>query len=173
MNIITTSLSTLLLTLTLATASAEVKAIQPTGKIPLPSEHAPTAEEAAVFEKELEAAKAKPVTVVLHQGNNGAKVTIPNGAIVIVILETQVASTGYDWSPAFSSSNILSFQSKNIKDDAPTNPMGDPILGVPCRESWIFKATTPGQTLLTFSLVCPWEKDVPPVQTVQFNITVD
>ncbi|MBM3857856.1 MAG: protease inhibitor I42 family protein, partial [Verrucomicrobia bacterium] len=40
-------------------------------------------------------------------------------------------------------------------------------------ESWIFKATTPGQTLLTFSLARSWEKNVSPMKTVQFDITVE
>ncbi len=104
--------------------------------------------------------------IILHQNNNGTKVTIPNGSIVKVILETNMASTGFDWTPAFSS-EILTFENKNLR-----KALFD-LIGTPCEEVWIFKAIAPGQTLLTFSLERSWEKDVSPLQSAQFNITVE
>ncbi|MBM3858000.1 MAG: protease inhibitor I42 family protein, partial [Verrucomicrobia bacterium] len=104
----------------------------------------------AAFQKSFEETDAQPVTILLHENNDEAKVTIPNGALVKVVLESNPASTGFDWSPTFSSSDVLTFQSKNIRK-GPSHLVGGAV-----DEIWIFKATTPGQTLLTFSLARSW-----------------
>lgn len=108
----------------------------------------------------------KPVTIILHQNNSGAKVTVPSGAIIKVILETKAASTGFDWIPLLSSPDILTFENKNILEPS------SHLIGSFAKESWSFKATASGQTALTFSLARSWEKNVDPVATVQFEITV-
>jgi len=133
----------------------------------------------AAFQKSFEETDAQPVTILLHENNDEAKVTIPNGALVKVVLESNPASTGFDWSPTFSSSDVLTFQRKFLSSDIlicqSKNIRKGPshLVGGAVDEIWIFKATTPGQTLLTFSLARSWEKNVSPMKTVQFDITVE
>lgn len=150
MNIITSSLSAALLVLTITTASAQ---INPNNSPDL--------------QRNFETVVDKPVTVTLHENNNGTKITIPNGARVKVILESQAASTGFEWTQTLSSPDLLTLQKENFKK------VFTDAVGAPCREVWVFKATAPGQTFVNFSLARPWEKEVPPLKEVQFDITVE
>jgi predicted secreted protein len=115
----------------------------------------------------LQEKEAQPIVLKLHENNDGAKVTVPSGSLVKVILEAQAASTGFDWASTFSSPNILEFKHMKIKQAS------SHLIGAPAQECWIFTAAAPGQTTLTFSLARSWEKDVAPVKTVRFDITVE
>lgn len=166
MKTITSFIASSFLALTLVTAHGSVNAINPVDVAHIPAT-APTMAEAIAFEKDLQEKPAQPVILKLYENNDGAKLTVPVGTLVKVTLATQAGSTGFDWTPTFSSPDVLEFQNKKIKLASLH------LMGASERECWIFTATAPGQTTLTFSLGRPWEKEVPPSKTVTFDITVE
>ncbi|MBX9576857.1 MAG: protease inhibitor I42 family protein [Chthoniobacterales bacterium] len=170
MKTIASFITSSLLAFTLVTAqSAVIQQIPSPIKLSIPPS-SPSQEEIISFQQELEKNpedQSKPVILKLHENNNGAKVTVPSGSLVKVILATQSASTGSDWAPTFSSPDVLEFKHKKIKQ-APR-----PLIGAPAQECWTFIATAPGQTTLTFSLARSWEKEATPLKTVHFDITVE
>lgn len=52
------------------------------------------------------------------------------------------------------------------------NPPKTKMLGAPGEEVWIFKAQKEGKTTLYFSYQRPWEKDKPPDETRNIQITI-
>ncbi len=46
------------------------------------------------------------------------------------------------------------------------------LVGAGGHEIWIFRAVSPGQTVVRLKYLRPWEKDVPPVKTVSYIISV-
>lgn len=155
-------LSTAVLALIAVTASAEpCHPLHPGGKILMPPS---CGEEIVPCDKNQDS--VKPVTLILHQENNGAKVTVPVGSIVKIILETQAASTGFEWNYALLSPDVLAFQNKNMKN------CHSPLIGAPHQEVWTFQAITPGKTALIFSLSRSWEQS-PVAKTVLFDITAE
>lgn len=127
---------------------------------PTPSLGAAETRVGANFEQE-----AEP-SITLDASHDGASIVIPTGTLVTVILKA-TPSTGYDWTPTFSSANVLDFQKKELVPIRPFRP------GCSCEEHWVFRATAPGgTTTLTLSLNRPWLKDASPLQTIHFDITV-
>ncbi len=154
------------------TASAQVSQVVPktihSSRISLPVEP-PSVNEDATFEQALENGAHKPVTIIFHQGNNGAKATVPNGALIKVILDDNAASTGFDWSFTSSLADVLEFRGTNNRRKASSLN----LIGAPAKKAWVFTAISPGTTTLTFSLARPWEKEVAPQQVIHFDITVE
>ena len=76
-------------------------------------------------------------------------------------------TTGYEWQLANSlSTEILS---------STGSAYNDPKSGIPGQggmEVWSFKAVGKGQATIVLEYVRPWEKDVPPVKTQTFEVTV-
>ena len=167
MKTITSFIASSLLAFTLVTAHGAVNTIDPSHVVNIPNATAPTKAEAIAFEKKLQETQSQPVIVVLHENNDGAKIAVPNGTLVKVILASNAGSTGCDWTQTFSSPDILEFQNKKTKQ----KPFH--LIGAPAQECWTFIATASGQTTLTFSLARSWKKRVLPQEEVQFDITVE
>lgn len=47
------------------------------------------------------------------------------------------------------------------------------LLGAPGKEVWTFQAVGPGQTVITLKYVRPWEKNVAPIETASYRVTVN
>lgn len=76
-------------------------------------------------------------------------------------------TTGYRWQLADElDENVVKLVGSEFK--APDTR----VLGAPGEEVWIFKAVGPGRTTIQMKYVRPWEKDVPPAKSAQFNIEV-
>lgn len=89
------------------------------------------------------------------------------GDTIVIRLESN-PTTGYSWSLAEIPSDIIQKVS-NIYE--PLKTSGN-IVGSGGTEIWTFKAISKGNTTLTFQYARPWEKDVPPIKTETYQITV-
>ncbi|MCX6957161.1 MAG: protease inhibitor I42 family protein [Verrucomicrobiae bacterium] len=171
MKTITSFIASSFLALTLVTAHGAVNTINPVGVAHIPTT-SPTEAETIAFEKDLQEKSEQPVILEVHENNDGAKVTVPSGTLVKVILEDNSGSTGFDWTWNFSAPDILEFQNIKIIKQPPAH-----FIGAPTQKCWSFIATASDQTTLTttltFSLARPWKKDASPAKTVHFDITVE
>jgi inhibitor of cysteine peptidase len=83
------------------------------------------------------------------------------------------ASTGYQWRLLEDGSPIL----ERIMPAAPAKEADEPAdperVGTPSTSRWWFKAARPGRAVLRLVYQRPWEKDVPPAQTVDYLVTVE
>jgi inhibitor of cysteine peptidase len=77
------------------------------------------------------------------------------------------ATTGYHWELAAPLSEaVVKLVSSEYK--APETS----ALGAPGQEIWTFRAVGRGQTIISLKYVRPWEKDVAPVETASYIVTV-
>jgi inhibitor of cysteine peptidase len=97
---------------------------------------------------------AKPVRVVA--GNS-----------FVITLESN-RTTGYGWQFA-SLVDKDYLEVTEIRHGAKQTKM----VGRGTKDSWTFKAVRPGQTVVSFEYVRPWEKDSPPAKTAVFEINVE
>jgi inhibitor of cysteine peptidase len=113
----------------------------------------------------------KPAVLKLYENSHVTKYSIPRGTLIKVILEFN-PSTGFFW--GYQSSDVLEYLNEKAIMLRPLKKhLRFPIVGAPLEKSWTFKATNSGETMLTFALTRPWEKEVSPLKTVQFDITVE
>jgi predicted secreted protein len=158
MKMTTSFIASLLLALTLTTAHGAS-----TSSYTFPEQ--PTINERSSCLQGCQTSTERPVTLLLHENNSGAKVTIPTGTLIKVILKSQASSTGFKWTA--STSPILELLNTKIG-----KPLFDTI-GSPYKEYWTFRAAAPGQATLIFSLARPWEKESLPQKEIQFDISVE
>jgi inhibitor of cysteine peptidase len=88
------------------------------------------------------------------------------GQEFLITLDSNM-TTGYQWQ-LVKPPDIGIVELLNNEYRAPRNK----IIGAGGQEIWSFKAVAPGKTIISMKYVRPWEKDVPPVKNVQFQIIV-
>ena len=94
--------------------------------------------------------------------------TIKVGDTFIIRLESN-PTTGYSWNLPEIPSEIVQ-KISNVYEPEKTN--GN-IVGSGGTEIWTFKAISKGNITLTFQYARPWEKDIPPIKTETYQITVE
>lgn len=77
------------------------------------------------------------------------------------------AGTGYEWVCTADREGVLEQVDKTTENRAEEGVAGGPL-----RDTFTFRAQSPGEVVLTFNLVRPWEKDVPPAETQVYAFTV-
>jgi len=82
-------------------------------------------------------------------------------------------TTGFAWQLAKPLDETVVKKTRNIYQEA-ANPAGGaaPRVGGGGKEAWTFKAVSPGNTVIEFKYVRPWEKDQAPAKTTRFQVVV-
>lgn len=98
------------------------------------------------------------------------KITMHEGETVTRTLKGN-PTTGYLWKaheqPADSPVKVeTALVPREQRDDEP------PVCGEPCPTQVTITAQKPGTATVVVNYARPWEKDTPPAQTVQYDITV-
>ena len=101
----------------------------------------------------------------LSAGDNGRKIELNKGQILVVTLEAN-PSTGYTWEVAELEKNFL----RQI-GETEFQPESD-LLGAKGMQTLRFEAVNAGQTSLKLVYHRPWEKDVEPLQTFSIQVVV-
>ena len=106
------------------------------------------------------------LTVIVTDKDNGAKVTIAKGGVVVVRLEV-TSGTGYSWAVAKSDAPQLKALGRSSREKSK-----DSKPGATETQIFRFKAAAAGSTTLEFHYARPWEKTTPPAKTFQVQIAV-
>ena len=77
-------------------------------------------------------------------------------------------TTGYSWSYIDDESGIL----KKVSNEYEQDKTNGNLIGSGGTELWTFKAIKKGGIILKFHYARPWEKDVPPIEETNYQITV-
>lgn len=100
---------------------------------------------------------SEPVTVVETQVGND----------ILITLDSNI-TTGYEWQVTQPrSGGILQIASSDYLHGETDR------LGAAGKEVWVFKALKPGRTVLSFSYVRPWEKDIAPASKKIFVVVIN
>lgn len=92
---------------------------------------------------------------------------IEQGQQFKVELEENI-STGYSWDYIIDNDGIELVNEESIQEN---NAPG--IVGAPYKKVWTFKANSSGSYNMSFSKARPWEKDVAPIESVEYVIDVE
>ena len=98
-----------------------------------------------------------------NTGNIAAKV----GDTFVIKLESN-ATTGYSWRLAELKTGTVEKVS-NVYEPAKTQGR---LVGSGGIEVWTFKAVSKGNVTITLEYVRPWEKDIPPIKTAKYSVSV-
>jgi inhibitor of cysteine peptidase len=113
----------------------------------------------------LAACSSAPEDLSVDMSNSGQEVTISNGGILTVKLDSN-ASTGYSWTAdAAVADNTVLKQTDHIYQ-----PPATAMPGAGGQEAWNFKGLKAGKTTISMDYRRPFETNVAPVKT--FSITV-
>src|SRR5262245_6124144 len=94
----------------------------------------------------------------------GDSIDVDNGDSFVVALEAN-PTTGYSWQAA-PNPNVEFVSSKQVQ-------AGSNAIGAPGTQQLTFKAVKAGSSTLTLNYLRPFETGVPPVQTEDFDVTVE
>jgi len=104
----------------------------------------------------------------LTEQENGKDILLDRGDELVVRLPSN-RTTGYSWSLEMTGSGRLEQQGEALYE----TPRSDRrMMGAGGVEIWKFRALKAGQVSLKFNYRRPWEKDVPPVKTVSWPVTI-
>ena len=78
------------------------------------------------------------------------------------------AGTGFEWVLKAEPEGVLM-----LVDQYTEGLSKGPVSGGPLREHFVFRAQSAGEVVLTFTLVRPWESDLPSADTQVYAFTVD
>jgi inhibitor of cysteine peptidase len=106
-----------------------------------------------------------PTTKTLTAQDNGQTIRVAVHATLVVQLSSN-PTTGYSWEPAGKTLPVLKlFRSSH----APAAGLAG-MPGMSGTDTFRFEVVQPGQQRLQLNYVRPWEKGVPPAQTVAYDI---
>jgi predicted secreted protein len=103
---------------------------------------------------------------VATPADNGKTFDLKVGQCLDVRLETQSASTGYEWYLAPGMSERMSLAARTV-----TTP-GNAPPGAPSQLDYILCAAAPGATTVKFLNYRVWEKNTPPAKTLSFPVKI-
>ncbi len=103
----------------------------------------------------------------VKSSNNSGIIETKAGETFMIKLESN-PTTGYSWRLAELKSGIVEKISNVYKQTATE----ERLVGSGGIEEWTFKALAKGKVTITFEYVRPWEKDVRPVKTATYLVTV-
>lgn len=105
-----------------------------------------------------------PVTASLSDSGGTASL-IPEQPLVVRLPANP--STGYSWSYTVTGDEVLRLDSVSGVTAAPNR-----MVGSPGEQVWSFRAQGTGRAVLTYVYTRPWEKAMPPAQTLTLDVVV-
>ena len=103
---------------------------------------------------------------VVTTADNGKAITLKVGQCLDVRLQTQAASTGYDWYLAPGMPEIMGLSGRT------TTTPGDAPPGAPSQLDFVLCAEAPGSLTVKFLYYRIWEKNVPPAKELAFPVKI-
>lgn len=108
-----------------------------------------------------------PTEIKLNSSVDGKYISVTSGNKFTVELEVY-ADAGYRWDYTISNMKIVEVDSVRFR---PKN--SDEIIpGGPTIQTIYFNAIQPGRSKIYLYERQPWEKDIPPIKTIIFNVRV-
>ena len=104
---------------------------------------------------------------VLTPLDNGHEITVTVGQVLFVELPGNL-TTGYGWNYQNNGAALEQLGQREYMEDA--HPFG--LVGVGGTEIWRFRAVKVGRQVLRLEYARPWETNVPPVKSVNFNMVI-
>ena len=116
----------------------------------------------------LAACAAAPQEVAVDASYSGKEVKLGVGGSLMVTLESNPASTGFQWElKEISDGTVL--QQVGQKYEAPE---GAGVVGAPGKEIWTFKALKKGQSSISMEYSQPWEGGTKAGETFDLTVAV-
>ena len=109
----------------------------------------------------------KEVTNSDNDTNIAGKLDLKVGDNFVIRLKSN-PTTGYSWSYVDDESGIV----KKVSNEYERDQANGNLVGSGGIEVWTFKAIKKGSLILKFQYARPWEKDVPPIEETNYQITV-
>jgi len=104
----------------------------------------------------------------LTEQENGKDILLDRGdELVIRLLSNR--TTGYSWSLVMTGSGVLEQEGEAAYE---TQRSDRRVMGAGGVEIWKFRAVKTGLITLKFNYRRPWEKDVPPVKSLSWPVTI-
>ncbi len=104
----------------------------------------------------------------LTEQENGKDILLDRGDELVVRLPSN-RTTGYSWSLVMTGSGVLKQQGEAAYETLRSDRR---LMGAGGVEIWKFCAVKAGALTLTFNYRRPWEKDVPPVKSLTWPVTI-
>lgn len=104
--------------------------------------------------------------LIVTPADNGKPIALKVGQCLDVRLQTQGASTGYEWYLAPGMDEKMSLAARKL-----TTP-GNAPPGAPSQLDFILCAASPGAMTVKFLNYRIWEKNVSPAKTLSFPVTI-
>lgn len=101
--------------------------------------------------------------------SSSSSVEVVGGEDVVSIALDYNAGTGYEWACSVEPDGVVSLVGDRTEDMA----AGQNLDGGPLRDTYTFRASAPGEAVITFDLVRGWETDEEPAETQVYAFTVD
>jgi len=149
----------------LAIMAAACAPIPAAGDLPTPTQPPANTPTAPVVPPTSVPQPASPPQATLTDQDAGKAITLKVGDTLLVSLEGNI-TTGYTWEMVAADTAILAQQG-----DAAYAPESN-LVGAPGLIRLTFKATAAGHQALNLVYHRPWEKDVKPLKTIAFDVTV-
>lgn len=93
-----------------------------------------------------------------------SNIEVNMGEEFVIVLDAN-ATTGYEW-------NIADFDKSYFSIVGNKYETANVSAGSGGKSIWTFKANNKGNSVIVMSYARPWEKDIAPIKTQKFNITV-
>lgn len=104
----------------------------------------------------------------LTEQENGKDILLDRGdELVIRLLSNR--TTGYSWSLVMTGSGVLEQEGEAAYEAQRSDRR---LMGAGGVEIWKFRAVKAGSITLKFNYRRPWEKDVPPVKSLSWPVTI-
>lgn len=104
----------------------------------------------------------------LTEQENGKDILLDRGDELVVRLASN-RTTGYSWGLEMTGNGRLEQQGEALYETLRSDRR---LMGAGGVEVWKFRAVRKGGVVLKFNYCRPWEKDVPPVKTVSWPVTI-
>ena len=109
-----------------------------------------------------------PQEIAVDASYSGKKVELGVGGLLIVTLESNPASTGFQWELAEISDETV-LQRVDQRYEPPED--GD-MVGAPGKDIWTFKALKKGESSISMEYSQPWEGGTKAAETFELTVLV-
>jgi predicted secreted protein len=108
--------------------------------------------------------------IVVTEADGGKIVKLSLQDCLSVKLQTQAASTGYDWYMTADSTSLMKLDGRTVT--TPGTAEGAPVVGAPAMDDFSLCAIGSGSGKVKFDYRRPWERGAKPAKHYEVNVQV-
>jgi inhibitor of cysteine peptidase len=108
--------------------------------------------------------------VVVTEADSGKTFTLAPKQCLSVQLQTQAASTGYDWYMTANSTALMKLDGRAVTTPGTTD--GVAVVGAPALDDFSLCAVAAGTGKVKFDYRRPWERGVKPAKTFEVKVKI-